>query len=156
MRRRIGFLALPLLIGATAIGVHPMHTTFTEIAQSASPGVVTVTIRGFEDDLTAAAGGGSTGSVDSSIAAYLREKTALIDGSGRRVSLCLSGIRRSRDVVWLSFRSDRPVALAGGRFSNSALTERFRDQVNLVQVRIRGQTRTILFTPGDGPKAIAE
>jgi hypothetical protein len=154
VRRAIRFLVLPFLVGAT--GVHPMHTTLTQIAQSGSPAIVSVTIRGFEDDLAVAARGRSRGPVDSAIASYLRQKITLIDGSGRRVSLSLREIRRSRDVLWLSFRSERPVNLAGGSFHNSALTERFQDQVNLVQISIRGQTRTILFTAGDGPKALDE
>ena len=156
MRRLTGFLVLPFLIGAAGLGAHPMHSTLTEITQSESPGIVTVTIRGFEDDLTAAARGVSSGPADSSIAAYLRWKTTLIEGNGRRVPLRLSGIRRSRDVMWLSFRSNGPIMLAGGRFNISALTERFHDQVNLVRISIGGQTRTILFTPGDRPKAIDE
>lgn len=156
MRLRLGFIAMtPLILGGSHRDVHPMHTTFTEVSQPAIPGIVVITIRGFEDDLASAARVATpSGPVDSAIALYLKRRTALTDRSGRRIILDFTGVRRSANVVWIGFRSSSPVDLTGSRFLNAALTERFEDQVNLVQVKTRRQTRTLLFTPGDRAKLI--
>lgn len=156
VRHRVALgLLLPGMLAATNAAVHPMHTTFTEIVQPAVRGEVTVTIRGFEDDLTAAARVGTpTGTADSAITIYLRQRALLTDRSGRDVPFNAIGLRRSTGVIWVTLRSGRPVDLAGSRFINRALTEIFADQVNLVQVKAGGRNRTIMFTPGDGTKAI--
>jgi hypothetical protein len=134
-----------------------MHTTFTEITQSMQPGVVSIVVRGFEEDLAAAARTAAPARpIDSAIVLYLARTTGLTDGRGQRVPVSPSGIRRTGDVIWISFRSAGPVDLAGTRFLNAALTERFDDQVNLVRIQTAHRNRTILFTPGDEPKAIGE
>ena len=156
VRPFFGFVLLPFAIGTMSPVAHPMHTTFTEIDQPNPAGVVTITIRGFEEDLTAAARVSTpAGPIDSAIVSYLKHKTALTDRRGQLIPFVPTGVRRQADVIWLSFRSLHPVELAGSRFHNSALTERFDDQVNLVQVKMGRRTRTILFTPGERPKPIA-
>jgi hypothetical protein len=133
-----------------------MHTTFTEIAQPVARGPVSVTIRGFEDDLTAAAHGASPGrTTDSAMADYVRQRVMLIDRKGRTIPLSIIGLRRTSGVIWLMLRTAGPVDLATSRFINTALTEVFHDQVNLVQVKTGSRQRTIMFTPGEGCKAIA-
>ena len=37
---------------------------------------------------------------------------------------------------------------------NRVLTERFADQVNLVRATYAGRSATLIFTRGDGPKAL--
>jgi len=157
VRLFFGFILLPLAIGTTGPVAHPMHTTFTEIAQPSLPGVVSITIRGFEDDLADAARiSFPRGSVDSAIASYLKHTTRLTDRRGQSIEIHPTSVRRRSNVIWLSFQTRDPVEISGGRFLNAALTERFDDQVNLVQITVRQRTRTILFTPGDGAKPIAE
>ena len=145
---------LPWLLGTTRPAAHPMHTTFTEIEQPVARGPATVTIRGFEDDLTAAARKVSPeGSADSAIVNYLRQRTTLTDRRGRTLPLGTISLRRGSGVIWLTLRTAGPVDLAETRFINSALTEVFHDQVNLVQLKIAGRRRTIMFTPGEAAKA---
>lgn len=151
------FMLLPFAIGVTSPVAHPMHTTFTEITQPTLPGVVSITIRGFEEDLAAAARVSfPRGPVDSAITSYLTRRTTLTDRRGQRIAIHPTSVRRRADVIWLSFQTRHAVEISGGRFLNAALTERFDDQVNLVQIKVRQRTRTILFTPGDGAKPIAE
>jgi hypothetical protein len=152
--RFLAALIFPGVLAAANQAVHPMHTTFTEIAQPAARGEVTVTIRGFEDDLTAAARGKTSGITDSSITRYLRRQTLLTDRNGRAIPLVTAGIRRRAGVLWLTLRSGRGIDLAGSRFINRTLTEVFHDQVNLVQVKMAGRHRTLMFVPGDQPKPI--
>ena len=154
-------LAIALLSPGALIlsqpAAHPMHTTFTEIVQPAERGEVTLTIRGFEDDLSAAARREAPrASMDSAMTAYLRRHALLTDADGRSVPLRTVQVRRSAGVIWVTLRSGRAVDLAGSRFLNRALTEVFHDQVNLVQVKLGGRNRTIMFTPGARSKAIAD
>jgi hypothetical protein len=146
---------LAFVLNGTGPRSHPIHTTFTEIVQSTVPGKTTVTIRGFADDLTAASLAGSPlGQSDSALVQYLQQRVALTDAQGRRITLELGGIRRTSDLLWFTFETAKATDLRGGRFANSVLTERHSDQVNLVQIRLDGRTRTLLFTPGDGAKSI--
>ena len=153
-----GFVLLfPAMLATTSPAAHPMHTTFTEIEQTESRGEISVTIRGFEDDLsTAAHRDAPKAGTDSAIATYLRQHALLTDRGGRSIPLQAVGLRRSTGVIWVSLRSPRGVDLAGSRFINRALTEVFHDQVNLVQVKLGGRSRTIMFTPGDRSKAIGD
>ena len=157
VRHRLALgLLLPGVLAATNVAVHPMHTTFTEIVQPAVGREVTMTIRGFEDDLTAAARAATPGgTADSAITIYLRQRALLTDRSGRDVPFNAIGLRRRGGVIWVTLQSGRPVNLEGSRFINRALTEVFADQVNLVQVKALRTSRTIMFTSGDGSKAIS-
>lgn len=152
---RIGFGAIALLLGTASPIAHPIHTTYAEITQPTVPGKVTITFRGFEDDLTAAARAGTpTGHLDSVVGHYLKRQLSLTDARGRGIPLQVTGIRRTPDVLWFTFQSTGVADLTGGKLSNRVLTELHGDQVNLVQVKLRGRTRTLLFTAGEGPKAI--
>ncbi len=44
--------------------------------------------------------------------------------------------------------------LAGSRVDNRILTDRFADQVNVVRATYGRRTATLIFTRGDGPKAL--
>ena len=155
---RLAFAVVwPCLAPAATRAPHPMHTTFTEIVQPAVGGEVMITIRGFEDDLAAAARNAAPkATVDSAITAYLRQRAHLTDEGGRSVPLFATGVRRNTGVIWVTLRSGRGVDLAGSRFLNRALAEVFHDQVNLVQVKLGGRSRTLMFTPGDRSKAIGD
>lgn len=137
---------------------HPLHTTLTEVAQAGS--VVTITVRGFVDDLTLAATGRSgsgtaRGNADSSIARYLLQKVALISSRGERLPLLWKSVRRQADVVWFTYHAQMRSGLRGTRIANTALCELYEDQVNIVQVRIGESRRSLLFMPGDAPKPIS-
>jgi hypothetical protein len=116
---------------------------------------VTITMRGFADDLaTAGHGGQRLGSLDSAIVHYLQRRIVLTDGQGRPIPFKLREIRRTPDVLWFTFQSMSAGDLRGARLTHSVLTELHADQVNLVQVKIGERARTLLFTAGDGAKRI--
>jgi hypothetical protein len=147
--------SLVLLVGVAEPGAHPIHTTFTEIVQEVRTKRLSVTVRGFADDLTTAARTVTPGgTVDSAIVIYLRRKVLINGPANRPVTLGLQGVRRAGDVAWFTFLSDSPVNLDGARLLNSAMTELYADQVNVVQIKAGGRSRTMLFTPGDGVKTI--
>jgi hypothetical protein len=130
-------------------GAHPMHTSVTELIHEPASGSVSVEVRVFADDFTAAAGAG-----DSAAAAYLRTHLVLTDRRGRSIPLRWERREPAGDALLLRVRGLAPAGLAGARVRHSVLCERFEDQVNLVRVQYGGRSVSLLFTPGDGAKAL--
>jgi len=148
MVSRAGLLGL--LLGLPA---HPLHTSITEIV--ADPGgQVRVSIRVYADDLRGAVTDGATLPPDSAFSRYVRSRFALRDRADRPVLLRWSGLDRREDAVVIQLEGALPGGLPGARVANVLLTERFHDQVNVVQASWPGGSATLLFTPGDGGKAV--
>ncbi|HKU63005.1 MAG TPA: DUF6702 family protein [Gemmatimonadales bacterium] len=145
---RTGALALLLLGGAA----HPLHTSITEM--TADGREVRVSIRLYADDLRTAVGTTDALPSDSSVARYLRGHFALRDPADRPVRLRWGGLTRHDDAVVIRLEGMLPGGLAGAQVANVLLTERFRDQVNVVRASWPGGTATLLFTPGDDGKAV--
>jgi hypothetical protein len=132
---------------------HPLHTTLTEVSVNA--GQVQIVIRAFVDDFSAVANGHGRETLatipalsDSTAARYLGAKLVLTDGTGRRIALTPTNIRRAGDLVWITLTA--PVARGTAvRLTNNVLFERYDDQVNIVQATIDGRRQTLLFTKRD-------
>ncbi len=75
--------ALGVFGAASALSLHPLHTTFTELSYRAADRTVRVSVRAFADDFRAAARGAS----DSATFAYVRSALTLAgrDGKGQAV-----------------------------------------------------------------------
>jgi hypothetical protein len=117
-------------------------------------GEVRVSIRVYADDLRGAATTGPMFPPDSAFARYVRGRFALRDRADRPVLLRWSGLDRREDAVVIRLEGALPGGLPGARVANLLLTERFHDQVNVVQVTWPAGSATLLFTPGDGGKAV--
>lgn len=137
----------PLLLALLA--VHPLHTTLTQLAWRPSDRSVELTIRAFAEDFQAVAG-----DTDSSMAAYLRSAVTLTDRAGHSIPLNWCGVRRTDDVLWLCVRAAAPDGPRGVRLQVRVLFERFGDQINIVQAAYAGRRESLLFVPGDGPRAL--
>lgn len=136
---------------------HPLHTTLTEVTQSGPE--ISITVRGFVEDLTLAATGRPSGtmtaaSADSSIGRYLLRNLQLKGPGAVRVPLAWRGVRHQADVAWFTYTGRLVRGLAGAEIGITALCELYDDQVNIVQVTIGGTRRSLLFTPGDRPRTI--
>jgi hypothetical protein len=141
-----------VLAGLALLGVglvHPMHTSLTELVYDEPAGTVAVAVRVFADDWAAA--GGRT---DSLALPALAERLQLIDRAGQRLPLRWTGATRAADTWVLRLTAAAPAGPAGWRVSQSLLTDRFPDQVNIVRVTYAGRTASLLFTRGDGPKPL--
>ena len=139
--------ALAALLTATVVEAHPLHTSHTEVVVERDRQSVTVTVRVFTDDFTAAAGAG-----DSAAAAYLRERLVLTDRAGGRVTLHWRGHESRRDALIIRLSGHAPSGLGGAR--NTILCERFADQVNIVRVSEGFHAATLLFTRGSGTETL--
>ncbi len=133
---------------------HPMHTSVTELHDSAA-GTVSIRIRVFEDDLTAALGGRlADQAADSALSRYVRGRLSLSDRTGRVLPIEWVADERAGAVRLLRLRAKVSGGLAGASLNVTLLCDRFDDQVNIVRASYGGRTTTILFTPGDGAKAL--
>ena len=149
-----------LLLPAARVGLaHPLHTTLTRLSYDATTRTVNLTVRVFADDFARAVTGrgGAAGHVAPSDAAMLRYVTArlaLQRAAGAPITLRWCGMRRDGEALFLCLRATEQAPPAGARIRNALLSEMFADQVNIVQASYGGATRTLLFTPSDGTKAL--
>jgi hypothetical protein len=149
-----------LLVPAVRIGVaHPLHTTLTQLSYDASTRVLNVSVRVFADDFSAAVMPGSRADTvvippDSAMLRYVSGRFALQRPGGGPIPLRWCGMRRDGEALFLCLRATAQPSPAGARMRNALLSERFADQVNIVQVSYGGARRTLLFTPRDGMKSL--
>lgn len=140
-----------LLALLSALALHPLHTTLTQLAYREADGRVEATVRVFADDFRAALGRDVT---DSTAAAYLRSTFTLADPAGRPLAVAWCGLRRTGDLLWLCLRAPVAQGLSGLRVRVALLFERYADQINIVQASYAGRRAALLFTSGDAPKPL--
>ncbi len=143
---------------------HPLHTTITTISYDPAAHRVTATVRVFEDDLGRAVWRGahmpSQGSMlsDSASFAYVRSALTFTARDGHPVPVAWCGSRTTGDLRWLCVQAVVPgvagSGLGGLRIRDTVLTEVYDDQVNVVMADYDGRHESLLFTRGDGGKAL--
>jgi hypothetical protein len=121
---------------------HPTHVSSTELVYEADS--VRVAIRLFADDITAVG----------AVRPYLGERFGIVDRSGKAVRLEWAGSEVAGDVLTVRMRGRVPGGLSGAKVSNRVLTDRFADQVNVLRAAYDRRAATLIFTRGDGPKAL--
>jgi hypothetical protein len=151
MRRRAiaaiaALTATLLLITALRASAHPLHTTLTDVA--VTPGTIRASVRLFADDLAQTLGRRDT---DGDIEAYVASSMAFFDDHNRPLAVRGCGIKRSDDLVWVCIQIKGAARVS---LRNSLLCERFKDQINIVQVAAGGTKHGFVFTGGDGPKRL--
>ena len=138
-------------LGAQPAGVHPLHTTFTELSTDPSTHAVSVLVKVFAGDFASAVTArGSAGSPDrmppdSAMIRYVLERFEITGNGVGRVALRWCGSRRDQDVLFLCFHAGA-ASLSRARLRNALLNDIFADEVNIVRVNIDGRRETLLFT----------
>lgn len=154
--RWIAIAVIPFAIPQVA-RAHPLHNSLAQLTVDARTGAVSVSLRVFADDFTAAARNWSMKEPMRSKSAafdYARASIVIRESGGRIVPLSSCGEKRSGDLMF--------VCLAGRISPNSSvsavlsrvLTEKFDDQVNIVRASYSGRRVSLLFTAGDGEKRL--
>jgi hypothetical protein len=150
MRRRAiaaiaALTATLLLMTAIRAQAHPLHTTLTDVVVTS--GSVRATVRLFADDLAAAMGkrGG-----DPDVASYVESRLVFLDG-GRAVSRRGCGVKRTSELLWVCVEGTVSGTLS---VQNTLLTEKFKDQINIVQATRGAEKQSVVFTKGDGTKRL--
>ena len=137
--------------------MHAMHSSVTRVSYDGAARALEVSMRLFTDDFTTAVSRRTgtrytvaTGMSDDAVVAYARAALSVRDGTRPAVSFTCCGQRRELDFTWVCLRAALPDEPAQLDVSNRALHELFDDQVNIVQLVLRGRTRTLVFTRDDG------
>lgn len=125
---------------------HPLHAS-TALVEISPRGTGSVTIRAFADELAWA---GDSARAEE----YLRTRFLLTGVDGRRIPLELVRVELDRDAFVFTLRLVSQAPCDGMRLWNGILAERYPDQVNLVQVRACGRNRQLVFSAGEGSKAL--
>ena len=137
---------IPAVLVAAIASWHPLHASSATV--EVDPGSSgRVTIRAFADELVEVA--------DSAGAAnYLATRFLMTGADGRRIPLVLTRVRMDRDALVFDLELAAPARCEGLRLWNGVLTERYADQVNLVQARCEGRRRRLVFSAGEGSKPL--
>ncbi|MEO8193027.1 MAG: DUF6702 family protein [Gemmatimonadales bacterium] len=149
------------MIPQSAVLAHPLHTSLTEMSYDAKGRTLDLSVRVFVDDFTAAAKlyrgrrAANGAARQPPLVSYALAMLTLTDARGRLLPLVSCGGKRVGDLMWLCFRArleSGPEQLA---VSSRILFDKYKDQINVVQVTYGGKKLSILFTPGDGAKRIS-
>ena len=142
---------------------HPLHTSLAEVTYDPAARAVHVLLRVFVDDFSSAVLHARPAAPDAPIVLppdsamfrYVSGRFSLADRAGRPVPLRWCGARRAGEQLFVCLRAPATTAPgAGARVRNALLTELFTDQINVVRASVSGRRQTLLFTRGDGVKAL--
>ena len=156
LRRALpGACLLALAPAARDAEAHPIHSTLTEITHDPAARTLDVSVRVFADDFGTALQrrGGPPRSWEAAAFAYAATHFTLLAGR-RALPFTWCGVRRQGIVMWLCLRAPAPRAAGKLTVHNRMHFELFEDQVNVVQATLGGRRHSVLFTRGDGPKAL--
>jgi hypothetical protein len=137
-----GWRIAALAVLLAPVSTHPMHTSSAELVHEADS--VRVAIRVFAEDIAAVGG----------VRPYLDDRFGIVDRSGNSVRLEWAGSQVAGDVLTIRMRGRVAGGLSGAKVNNQVLSDRFADQVNVVRATYDRRAVTLIFTRGDGPKAL--
>ena len=147
-----------VLTAPTAGYAHPLHTTFTELSHDQRTGILTASVKVFADDFVrritrnTRVNPGDDAVLQRLAFNYLAATLKITGRPGEQGSWQWCGWKRSADLIFACMRTRlSPAAI---RVSDSILCDVFADQVNIVQASLTGKRQTLLFTAGDGEKAL--
>jgi hypothetical protein len=121
---------------------HPTHTSSTEVTCAGDS--LHVTIRLFADDASEAG----------PIRVEVQDRFHIVDRHGKAIGLTWMGAEPDGDIVRIRLSGRAPSGLSGATVADQILTARFADQVNVVRATCHRRAATLVFTRGDGAKAL--
>ena len=152
-----------LLSAALALpaAAHPLHASFAELTWDPAARAVTVSLRVFADDFSADVArrtGAPLGAdglpSDEAAFRYVAARFSVVTARGESLPFRPCGTRRAGVQLFVCLRAPAAAPPAGARVRSAVLSDAFADQVNVVQASYAGRRRTLLFTSGDGAKAL--
>jgi uncharacterized protein DUF6702 len=126
---------------------HPIHSSAAVITLSPGSAIASIVLRAFADDFPP---GTSPGAIER----YLAGRFQLTDQEGKPVPLQVDSVRVDGLVVVTTLTASTPRGLSGYRIWHGVLSERFTDQVNMLQARYGGRSVSLLFTASDSAKPL--
>ena len=145
-----------------SVGAHKFYTSLARVEYNAGEKSVEVTLRVFADDLELALKRRAgrrvslerTKDAERLVLEYLRDTFEIKNRDGETKALRWVGMELRAGVAWLYVEAEMPEGLAGARLRDHVLFELFREQVNTVSVRYPGARGDLVFTRGEGFRAV--
>ena len=153
----LGLIAV--LLGATRVDAHPLHTSFTDVTRD-ERGVISISVRLFADDFGAmldslrAIPAFRNLTADQVAQAYFR-RSFLVSSGATAIEFLWEGMRTVDGLTWLTVRSVAPSPNGRLRIRNSLMFDRFHDQVSIVRWNGRRGARTVVLSART-PEAMVE
>lgn len=138
-------LLLGMATVLTAAEWHPVHAARVEVLGVGHE--VRATVLVYEADFPA-------GNHPEAIAAYLTRTLVVRDAADRVIALSPFRITTEGDRLRVELRGLAIAGLRNGRVAATLLHERFDDQVNVVEARVDGRRKTLVFLAGEAPQAL--
>ena len=149
-----GVLLTVAWISGRSAGLHPVHTTVTQMQYNAAEKSFEVSIRLFTDDLEAALTKENNNqrvrlsprdNNDLLLERYLRKHFALVNARRQRKVFQYVGREQETDATWIYVEIPYNEPVSGCLVEQSVLMDAFPDQMNLVNVSYLTQKKTLLF-----------
>ena len=137
---------IQLLVALLAAG-HPIHSSSAMIILRPGSATADIVLRAFADDFP-------PGTSPAAVEEYLSVRFRITDHEGKPVPLRVDGVGVDGLVVVTRLTVSAPRGLTGYRIWHGVLSERFSDQVNIVQARYAGRSVSLLFTASDSAKPL--
>lgn len=143
----------------SALYAHPLHTTLTGITFDRSRHAVRAVVRVFIDDFGRAVAQHAHARSPLDVTygdalRYVAASFAIAGPNSKPLPLTSCGMRRTGDLMWLCMETVTPLGPDQLNVRDHVLCDLYEDQVNIVQVALGADRRTILFTPDDGFKSL--
>ncbi len=141
---------------------HKFHASLAEVDYNAKEKTVELGIRLFADDLEAALAKQRdrrvrldvTPNVDRMVLDYLNGTLVIRDRDGVRLWFEWVGMELRVDEAWVFVQASAANGVSGATVDCSVFFELFSDQVNTVNLQQGDARTTLVFNPGDGPRAV--
>ena len=140
-------LRMTIEIALSLGAVHPIHSSSAMITLSPGSATAGIVLRAFADDFP-------PGASPAAIENYLSLRFRITDRDGKSVPLRVENVGVEGLVVVTRLTVSAPRGLTGYRIWHGVLSERFSDQVNIVQARYGGRSVSLLFTASDSAKPL--
>ena len=142
---RQGAACLLALLSVSAFAEHPVHAARVEVISAGT--MVRATALVYTEDFP-------PGTRLDAVASYLAHTRRVMDAQDRDVALTPFQIATEGDRLRITLRGTAVQGLRGGRVVATLLQERFDDQVNVVEARVDGRRRTLVFLSGDAAQRL--
>jgi len=140
------FALLFVLLAADSVRSHPLHSSYTEIAQDAHTGGLSLSVKLFADDFGVALDSLSQSSTREAAAQAYFDRSVTVTSNGQVVRLGWCGMRTADGLTFLCARSIDPLPMGKLRIRNALMFDRFGDQISIVRWTSRSRTRTLVLT----------
>ncbi len=155
---RYYLLLAALLLVFVKAEAHPYHLSLAEIKYNAKTQTLEVALKIFTDDLEKTLSVeakkpvviNQSAEVQQLVEAYLKNNFQLEISANQIVTQRLIGYEGQADSHWFFLEMPiKPEQLNAAKLRNQVLIETFSDQVNMANLEINGQKRTLLFKEGE-------